>query len=493
MSIISGTILMSVHWSFSEGFSNYLLQAEATQLDKLVDSLEQFYAQAGSWQHLQGNRHAWNDLLRQSLEEQHLPPHLQPHHSGGFSPPPPADRPDSFPPPEYPGDFHVRPPWLNRYNGKPPKMLGKFMGSRLQLLDADKNKLVGMADGLAHSVLRPIQQGKHTVGWLALQPNELVSDELAQLFVKQQIRNNYRIAGLSLCLAVWGSLVLSRKLLKPIKRLAAGAKTLVTGVYSVQIKVDSQDELGQLANDFNLLARTLKRNEEARKYWIADISHELRTPLAILRGEIEAVQDGVRALSQENIQSLHAEVLNLTQLVDDIHELSLSDLGTDHYQLQPVDVDACLQDVVQSFLARFQERHLSLRYRPATGDAMVIEADARRLRQLLVNILENSRRYTDPGGFCEIQLYRTGERVVITIEDTSPGVPDWSLAKLFDRLYRVDKSRNRESGGSGLGLAICKAIVNAHQGDIHAFQSRYGGLGINITLPLKMKPVNSTL
>jgi two-component system sensor histidine kinase BaeS len=371
-------------------------------------------------------------------------------------------------------------------------MLSKFMGSRLQLLDADKNKLVGMADGTEHSVLRPIQQGKRTVGWLVLQPNELVSDQLAQLFVKQQIRNNYRIAALSLCLAVWGAFILSRKLLKPIKRLAAGAKALVTGAYSVQIEVDSQDELGQLANDFNLLARTLKRNEAARKHWIADISHELRTPLAILRGEIEAVQDGVRALSQENIQSLHAEVLNLTQLVDDIHELSLSDLGTSHYQLEAVDVDACLQDVVQSFLTRFQERHLTLRYRPATGEAIVIEADARRLRQLFVNILENSRRYTDPGGFCEIQLYGTGERVVVNVEDTPPGVPDWSLAKLFERLYRVDKSRNRELGGSGLGLAICKAIVNAHQGDIHASQSRYGGLGINITLPLKIKPVNPT-
>lgn len=496
MLIISATILASVHWSFSRGFGEYLLKAEATQLDKLVTLLEQTYAKDGSWQNLQNNREAWFGLLHQGLEEKHLfpdalngspaddfpPPHLE-HHQ--HPPPMFGDHPDGHPPPHFGGPHFGPPPEEIEHDAHPPKMLSKFLGSRLQLLDAEKHPVVGLAKTLDDSVLRPIQQGKQIVGWLALQPSDLINNHLAQLFVTQQIRNNYRIAGLVLCLAVLGSLLVTRKLLIPIKRITAGAKALVTGDYGTQIKSSSTDELGQLASDFNLLARTLQSNEQARKHWIADISHELRTPLAILRGEIEAVQDGVREISQDNIQSLHNEVISLTQLVDDLYELSLSDLGSSHYQLTLVDLGDCLEDVVQSLLPRFQESGLDLRLINPSSKAILVQADNRRLRQLFLNVLENSRRYSNAGGFCEISVHCTNTHVIVNFEDTPPGVPEWSLEKLFDRLYRVDKSRNRELGGSGLGLAICQTIVNAHRGDIQAFHSAYGGLGIKITLPLK--------
>lgn len=485
---------MSVHWSFSEGFGDYLLKAEAVQLDKLVTTLEQTYSKEGSWQALHDNPDAWFGILRQGLEEQHLPPNLQ-------HPPLPDDfaPPEHHPPPpewDHADEHHHPPPHLSgRHFGPPPdhhergdnsrKMLSKFLGSRLQLLNADKQKIAGLATELDHSVLRPIQQGNNIVGWLALHSSDLINDHLAQLFVEQQIRNNYRIAGLTLCLAILGALLLTRKLLMPIQRLTLGAKALVAGAYNTQINVSSNDELGQLADNFNLLARTLLRNEQLRKHWIADISHELRTPLAILQGEIEAVQDGIRELSQDTLQSLHAEVINLTQLVDDLYELSLSDLGANHYSQTAVDLSECLDDVVQSFASRFKASGLELRFSHASETAILIQADARRLRQLLVNILENSRRYSTAGGFCDISVSRSDTLITIIIQDTPPGVPDASLAKLFERLYRVDKSRNRELGGAGLGLAICKAIVSAHHGDIHAFHSSYGGLGIKITLPLQ--------
>lgn len=485
MLIISAMILTSVQWSFSQGFGDYLLKAEATQLDKLVTLLEQTYAKDGSWQRLQDNREAWFDLLRQGLEEKHLSPDALNHPPADDFSPPPHPEHHRHPPPHFGGPHFGSPPEEDEPNGQPPKMLSRFLGSRLQLLDVDKRLVVGLAKTPDGSALRPIQQDKQVVGWLALQPSDLINDHLAQLFIKQQIRNNYRIAGLALCLAVLGSLLVTRKLLIPIKRITAGAKALVKGDYDTQIKVSSTDELGQLASDFNLLARTLQRNEQNRKHWIADISHELRTPLAILRGELEAVQDGIREISQDNIQSLYSEVISLTQLVDDLYQLSLSDLGSSHYQLVLVDLGDCLEDVVQSLLPRFQESGLDLRLINLNNKAILVQADSRRLRQLFLNVLENSRRYSNAGGFCEINVRCTDTHVIINFEDTPPGVPDWSLEKLFDRLYRVDKSRNRELGGSGLGLAICQAIVNAHHGAIQAFHSTYGGLGIKITLPLK--------
>lgn len=493
MLIISAMILTSVHWSFSQGFGDYLLKAEAMALDKLVTLLEQTYTKDGSWQNLQDNREAWFGLLHQGLEEKHLfpdAPNNEP--TEVFPPQPPHEHPppmfgdhSDHLPPHFGGHRFEPPPRAGEPDDHPPKTLSKFLGSRLQLLDADKHRVVGLAKTSEDSVLRPIRQSKQVVGWLALQPSDLINDHLAQLFVAQQIRNNHRIAGLALCLAVLGAFAVTRKLLIPIQRITAGAKALVKGDYDTQIKVSSTDELGQLASDFNLLARTLQRNEQNRKHWIADISHELRTPLAILRGEIEAVQDGVREISQDNIQSLYSEVISLTQLVDDLYELSLSDLGSSHYQLTLIDLGDCLEDVVQSLLPRFQESGLELRLINPMHQAILVQADSRRLRQLFLNILENSRRYSNAGGFCEINVRCTNAHVSVSFEDTPPGVPEWSLAKLFDRLYRVDKSRNRELGGSGLGLAICQAIVSAHHGDIQAFHSTYGGLGIKITLPLK--------
>ncbi len=498
MLTVAGTILMSVHWSFSRGFGEYLLKAEAAQLDKLLAQLEQTYAKTGSWQYLADNHRVWFDLLQQNLEGQQLPPPLHGGHPprDGTQPPPMAQDPppppfgengfDRHGPPLPLGDPHLRhPPWLGGSDGNPPQMPSKFLSDRLQVLDDHKNKVIGFADNTVNSLLLPIKQGKSIIGWLSLQPNELINDHLAHLFVEQQIRNNYQIAGLALLLAIFGALLVTRVLLIPIKRIASGARALTTGIYATRINSASQDELGQLALDFNLLAQTLQNNEQTRKHWIADISHELRTPLAILRGEIEAIQDGIRAASQDQMQSLHTEVSNLTQLVDDLYELSLADLGTNHFQKTSVDLSACLEEAAQSLSRRFADSQLELKINDMTDGVVIIQGDARRLRQVFVNLLENSRRYTHAGGFCEISLACSNSHALVTFADTPPSVPDWALGKLFERLYRVDKSRNRELGGAGLGLAICKAIVNAHQGEIQAFHSQHGGLGIKVSLPLK--------
>lgn len=485
LAIPLGAMMASVHWSFRQGFSDYLHQVELERLAKLIELLGQAYREHGTWNFLKDKRRLWINLVRQGLAEKpgetlseadesfrgRPPPQF------GYGPPPPAMLPPGAPP-RRPG--HPPP--------RPPDPL--FLGVRLRLLDGEHKPVIlpppafspNKRDQQPLSML-PIVVDNVTVGFVGLERSGIVSDRLALAFVGQQSRSNLLILVLALTAAALASLILARQIIRPLRRIAAGTKTLASGHYDVSIPVTG-DELGDLARDFNLLALTLKRNEQARRRWIADISHELRTPLAVLRGEIEALHDGVRSQSPERIASLHGEVLSLSKLVDDLYELSLSDLGALNYRRETVDLAEVLTQAVDSFRSRFESKHIHLNSR--IEKPIAVHADRQRLAQLFTNLLENSYRYTDPGGRCEIDMEISADVVAVTIEDSAPGVPANTLGKLFDRLFRVDRSRSREHGGAGLGLAICKNIAEAHSGRISARSSRWGGLCVRIELPRRM-------
>lgn len=255
------------------------------------------------------------------------------------------------------------------------------------------------------------------------------------------------------------------------------------GDFTTRVAATSADELGKLAQDFNQLASTLEKNQQMRRDFMADISHELRTPLAVLRGELEAIQDGVRKFTPESVASLQAEVGTLTKLVDDLHQLSMSDEGALAYQKTTVDVIPLLEVAGGAFRERFASRDLTLQF--SLPDSVTVFGDRDRLMQLFNNLLENSLRYTDSGGSLRISAEQRDKRVLITFADSAPGVSDDQLKKLFERFYRAEGSRNRASGGSGLGLAICVNIVEAHNGRIHAAHSPFGGVSITVELPLE--------
>jgi two-component system sensor histidine kinase BaeS len=241
-----------------------------------------------------------------------------------------------------------------------------------------------------------------------------------------------------------------------------------------------------LAQDFNVLAGTLEKNEQLRRNLVADISHELRTPLAVLRGELEAVEDGVRSLTPQTIASLQAEVSMLSKLIDDLHELSLADVGALTYRMGNVDVVELLRNTVSLFQERLASKTLGVELE-LPANLPPVRGDAQRLTQLFTNLIENSVRYTDPEGMLQIAVQQDHQSLIITLQDTTPGVPSEALPRLFERFFRVETSRNRQLGGSGLGLAICQRIVEAHNGNIEASQSGLGGLKITITLPLVYK------
>lgn len=222
---------------------------------------------------------------------------------------------------------------------------------------------------------------------------------------------------------------------------------------------------------------------------MADVSHELRTPLAVLRGELEALQDGVRRAGPESLNSLLAEVALLTKLVADLHQLSLSDSGALSYRKARLDLVVLLERALEGFADRFQQKGIALSQQ--LPPAVTVFGDAERLSQLFHNVLENSLRYTDAGG----QLHIVGDvddRVLILrFFDNAPGVEPQQLPHIFERFYRTEASRNRASGGSGLGLAICHNIVDAHGGRISAADSPLGGVQITLELPLDPRPVTA--
>jgi two-component system sensor histidine kinase BaeS len=217
---------------------------------------------------------------------------------------------------------------------------------------------------------------------------------------------------------------------------------------------------------------------------VADISHELRTPLALLRGELEALQDGIRPLSLETVDSLFGDLMRLNRLTDDLYQLSLSDLGALSYRKVQLDPLEILAEDLAALASEFDSHRLRVDFINRQPGPVSIHADEDRLSQLYRNLLKNSINYTDSGGRLEISAFQQADQLVIVFADSAPGVAEAEIPHLFDRFYRVEHSRNRHHGGAGLGLAICSNIVQAHGGTIQAKKSALGGLAIHIQLPI---------
>lgn len=349
------------------------------------------------------------------------------------------------------------------------------------LLNRDKTPIFGMIHEEFTLKTVPVKLNNKIVGWLGTYPEGNMRFQDEKRFVENQYRMFLIISGgmilISIIVGVWASYYLE----KPIKVLADGAKKLASGDFNVSIPEKSFDELGDLARDFNFLAKTLHENEEDRKKWVADIAHELRTPLTLLSGELEAVEDGVRPLNRDTVELLQADINHLIRLVSDLNELSKTDLGSVSYRKELLDPSEVLKRSVEKFRNRFEP--LDIKLILESLEKSEIYGDSERINQLFSNIIQNSIDYTDRGGSIKIGSKRVENDIVFSFEDSKPGVAAADLPKLFDRLYRVESSRSRSFGGSGLGLAICKNIVLAHDGTIEALHSDSGGLSVVIKLP----------
>ena len=360
------------------------------------------------------------------------------------------------------------------------------LARRLVLFGADKQHIAGGRAGVSYDgyTLQAIAIDGKTVGWFGLHKREHLANPLAVDFLKQQSQMLYIIGGGILLLAAVVAFLLSRHLLAPVRKLTAGAQALASRQFDTRIEVESKDELGQLAADFNAMAQTLEDYERMRRQWISDIAHELRTPLSILRGEIEALKGGVREVNRDALDSLYSEAKHLNKIVADLHELSLADTGALSIQKVPVDAVAVLNETLGHFLQSFAENQITIENNLENQSPISVIGDADRLHQLFSNLLENTLRYAESPGTLKIGQGRAENRLILFFEDSGPGVPEEALDHLFDRLFRLDRSRSRTQGGSGLGLSICKGIVTALGGEIRAINVKSGGLRIEVELPL---------
>ncbi|MEJ2477522.1 MAG: ATP-binding protein [Desulfobacterales bacterium] len=477
--IVVVLMIGGMRYIVSRNFADYVNQTALDRLDALVEALSAEYQRDQGWQHLKDRPDLWRDILRS----------VRPWREFDRRPSPETDEP-AGPPVPGPHAAHDGNPPGAEDPGLPPEKSAAHLRRRLprglSLFDDQKQHIAGWPlRGAPDSYsLREITVNDRIVGWLGLYKRENLSNPLVVSFIKAQSLAFYTIGGGILLLAAIVSFLLSKHLLAPIRQLTAGTRALTAFEFGTKIDVRTKDELGQLAADFNRMADTLKNFEKMRRQWIVDISHELRTPLAILKGEIEALQDGVRNPTEDNLASLQSEVDRLSKLVEDLHLLSLADtknLLTRKDDIAPLDI---LQQIITHYQNRLASRKIDVHLELKTGSTVTLEGDADRLARLFINLLENTLRYTDSPGILKIKALRTDSRLTISFEDTGPGVPPEAIGRLFDRLYRVDTSRSRELGGSGLGLAICKQIVEAHGGTIQAANASSGGLQIRIELPL---------
>ncbi len=448
---ILGMSATLTRWSFQRGFLDYVSEQDSGKLGQLTERLAGFYEKEGGWDALRRNPRRWPELVGGD--------DLLPRGPERGAPRPPPGR--GFPP-----------------HDDPLQML-----PRLSVFDADGSPVIGspMADEGGQSV--EIVLAGELIGELRIAPPARLTERVDLEFVRRQTRSIYLIALLVLGAAALASLLIARQMTRPIKSLTKGAHEMTAGRYDARITVTSNDELGALARDFNKLAATLASNRQARQRWLADISHELRTPLAILTGELQAIEDGVRRFDAATSRSLQAEVTRMTRLVGDLHELALSDEGGLSYSRQVLDLAAYLREALAEEEARIAEAGLRLELEIAEGE-LPVRADPARLRQLFGNLLQNTLRYTEVPGVLRVSCRAVGQVARLEFSDSAPGVPAEAIAHVFDRLYRVEGSRSRATGGAGLGLSICQAIVAAHDGTISASASNLGGLTISVTLPL---------
>jgi two-component system sensor histidine kinase BaeS len=234
------------------------------------------------------------------------------------------------------------------------------------------------------------------------------------------------------------------------------------------------------------MAGRLERIEQSRRQWVADTSHELRTPLSVLRAQIEAMQDGVRQPTPENIATMLRHVLSLSKLVDELYELARADEGNFDYTMTPTALWPLIVEEAGGFADKLVQAGLTLSLGPTPARSRVL-CDPDRLRQVFCNLFENSVRYTTAGGRIEVRAADAAGRLTVTVDDTAPAVPEEALARLAERFFRVEQSRNRRQGGSGLGLAMCRRIVEAHGGTLDFAHSPLGGLRVTLTFPLEQE------
>jgi signal transduction histidine kinase len=313
--------------------------------------------------------------------------------------------------------------------------------------------------------------------------NQLIAE--AQQAYYQRMANYLWIAGgAGVVIALFLGWLLSRQTVGPLGVIAGAARRVAAGDLDQKVNVKGYGEVSELGASFNNMAETLRHDRDLRRNMTADIAHELRTPLSILQANIEGMQDGVVPVDAGTLASLHAETVELTRLVEDLRTLSLAEARKLSFEYQQTDLAGLARRVADELKARALRQNVEIRV-SAPSEMPLLSVDPSRTTQVLRNLLDNALRYSPEGGAIEVALGSGKEAATFSVTDQGPGIAEEHLPFIFERFYRVDRSRARATGGSGLGLAIAKQLTEAQGGKITAESSVGRGSTFKVTLPLK--------
>ncbi len=319
----------------------------------------------------------------------------------------------------------------------------------------------------------PLEVENRIVGYLLTERRLQFTPAHEQILLTRLNRSALMAAIIAGVVALVLALLLAYRLLRPVQDLTQAATHMAEGDLSQRVPVHGDDQLATLGHTFNTMADSLERAERRRKALTADIAHELRTPLAVQRAHLEALQDGIYALTPENLAAIQEQNQVLTRLVEDLRTLALADAGELALERTPTDVAVLLERVVARFSPQADEADVNLDLALEESN-LTRSLDPQRIEQILNNLLSNAIRYTPEKGTIYIRLFSEEDDVLITVRDTGPGIPEDALSYLFDRFYKVDKSR-RQHSGTGLGLSIARKLAQAHGGDLTACNHPQGG------------------
>lgn len=280
------------------------------------------------------------------------------------------------------------------------------------------------------------------------------------------------------------SFVFSRSILAPVFVMMNASQRIAEGHYDERVQLQGADELNQLAGSFNKMAEQLEQVEDMRRRLLGDVAHELRTPLTAIKGSAEGLMDGVLPASDETYQQIHSEAERLNRLVDDLQELSRVESRAIQLDVHPVDATMLIQTVAKRLQYQFDEKRVTLTL-DLPAQPIHILADDGRAIQVLTNLVGNALQYTSESGSVTVSVMQEKDEACFSISDTGVGIPAEHLTHIFDRFYRVDKSRSRAHGGSGIGLTIAKHLVETHGGKIWVESAgKNKGSVFSFTLPV---------
>ncbi len=318
--------------------------------------------------------------------------------------------------------------------------------------------------------------GKVSIGYYG--PYYLTENDVE--FLKTFNKLIFIIGFIAIIFSVFIGMFISKKLTKNITGVIDGTKQISDGNFKFRIKERTDTiEIEDLINSVNSLADNLEKNQQLRNQITSDIAHEIRTPIATLQSHLEALKDKVWDINEERIQSLYEEIVRISQIVQGLDNLEYFDRGNQKLVKQEFNIKKLIKEIILNFEKEALDKNITIQF---NSPETYINADKNKLKQVFINLISNSIKYTNQNGNIKIKLIEKNNKYIFIIKDNGIGIPNEDLPYIFERFYKVDKSRNRAVKGSGIGLSIVKSIINLHNGTINVKSVLGKGTTFIITL-----------